>query len=82
MKQNNKLKLFSVATVLVGIVPVMFSGARTAYVMLPALAIVWILLNYPCIPSLTFRIPNIYLGCIDEAPKSKGKNQDGYLLLH
>lgn len=41
-----KLKIFSFATVIVGVVPVGLSGARTAYIMLPALALIWVMANY------------------------------------
>lgn len=41
-----KLKAFSAATVVVGIVPVALSGARTAYLMLPVLALIWVVVNY------------------------------------
>lgn len=40
------LKVFSVATVIVGIVPVALSGARTAYIMLPVLALLWVAMNF------------------------------------
>ena len=43
---NIQLKIFSVMTVLVGIVPVALSGARTAYTMLVALALIWVVVNY------------------------------------
>ena len=43
---NIKLKVFTVATVIVGVVPVALSGARTAYIMLPVLALLWVVMNY------------------------------------
>ena len=43
---NIKLKAFTVATIIVGVVPVALSGARTAYIMLPVLALLWVVMNY------------------------------------
>jgi len=43
---NKKLMVFSVATVVVGCVAVVLSGARTAYIMLLLLALIWIAMNY------------------------------------
>ena len=43
---NKKLIIFSVATVAVGCTSVVLSGARTAYIMLLVLSLVWILINY------------------------------------
>jgi len=43
---NKKLIVFSVATVVVGCTSVVLSGARTAYIMLLVLTLVWIAMNY------------------------------------
>lgn len=43
---NKKLMIFSAATIIVGCTSVVLSGARTAYIMLLALALFWIVVNY------------------------------------
>jgi len=43
---NTRLKIISVATVVAGVIPVVLSGARTAYIMLVALFLVWVAINY------------------------------------
>ena len=40
------LKVFNITTIIIGFVPAMLSGARTAYVVLPILALIWVAINY------------------------------------
>ena len=66
--RNIQLKIFSVMTVLVGVVPVILAGARTAYIMIVALALIWVVVNYSwrkqliLISGLVCILSGIYFG--------------------